>query len=894
MDQKTQEILKETLKEIKNHREGEDSSKNPIIYNKSEGFIEARINGTSNRYWLVKENLYDQNITIYLMDGTVRVIQKPNTAFSGKDKAIWKRSAFAKAYLKSREDEFEFYVEKKLNKVSKIKNGVYINSHKFSEATDLKIRLRDIEQEFQYKSLINFLEEIERIDEQIASIQQLQESATSDEVDALIKEQQNREEAKKILLSEAQSYIREQAKLRYQPILDVEQENIVSNHIFDGTHMIISGGPGTGKTTSLIQRIGFLTDEYALKENLPNKKIPDKVLKAITNKDNPTWIFFSPSNLLYLYLKENMVNEGLLASDKTVKVFSEYKRELLHGYNLIKPGEKLPFVTALKIKDALLPNNGQGFKQLLQEVESAFIEHVKTIIYKVLKVNSTGFSWHILAESIKSYLKKTEVKNFPELIQVINYLQDRSAESSEITKSLQERLNKATATVIVLLKKNNEKLPGGEEPDDVDLDGDDIEETENNTTIFDTDSDNEKEFKVIKTLLRKYALSLHDHSVKINEELSKNRLEVIMPFIPDLTEVGSLLYFNKSFGRVTKGINSLLFTEITRFYKTYRKESLVKRNKLYNLNTLKALLDAGNNRLHHEEQSLLIGFINNLIKNILRTHKSKIEKSNHDFVHAFNTYKKHVIAIDEASDFCLSDIYAMSSFVTQDYGSINFSGDIMQRTTREGIRTWDDIQKIIPNVELNELIISYRQGHTLLNIASKIYTHSTGFSSQYKAYLPYNEKEPKPLIYINADENQKISWLAERIIDIYKKYGKILPSIAIFIPNEQNIDRIAELINEEELISDSGLKALACRNGQVLSTPNCIRIFDVKYIKGLEFEAVFFHDVDLLFNEQGDDLTFKNLYVGLSRATFFLGLTCNFFPPQMEFLREDFSENEKW
>lgn len=52
-----------------------------------------------------------------------------------------------------------------------------------------------------------------------------------------------------------------------------------------------------------------------------------------------------------------------------------------------------------------------------------------------------------------------------------------------------------------------------------------------------------------------------------------------------------------------------------------------------------------------------------------------------------------------------------------------------------------------------------------------------------------------------------------------------------------------------------------------------VRVFDVQHIKGLEFEAVFFVDVDDLEGRR-PDLFERYLYVGATRAATYLGLTC--------------------
>jgi DNA helicase IV len=53
-----------------------------------------------------------------------------------------------------------------------------------------------------------------------------------------------------------------------------------------------------------------------------------------------------------------------------------------------------------------------------------------------------------------------------------------------------------------------------------------------------------------------------------------------------------------------------------------------------------------------------------------------------------------------------------------------------------------------------------------------------------------------------------------------------------------------------------------------------VRIFEIEHIKGLEFEAVFFMDVDELRQNQ-PELFERYIYVGATRAATFLGLTCS-------------------
>lgn len=88
------------------------------------------------------------------------------------------------------------------------------------------------------------------------------------------------------------------------------------------------------------------------------------------------------------------------------------------------------------------------------------------------------------------------------------------------------------------------------------------------------------------------------------------------------------------------------------------------------------------------------------------------------------------------------------------------------------------------------------------------------------------------------------------------------------------------------------LTAEACKDGKSLGDAHGVRVFSVEHIKGLEFEAVFFVGVDELASKK-PDLFDKYLYVGVTRAATYLGMTCSTTLPRVlepikELMRLDF------
>jgi superfamily I DNA/RNA helicase len=214
--------------------------------------------------------------------------------------------------------------------------------------------------------------------------------------------------------------------------------------------------------------------------------------------------------------------------------------------------------------------------------------------------------------------------------------------------------------------------------------------------------------------------------------------------------------------------------------------------------------------------------------------------------------------------------------------------------TVEGITSWNDLTQTISNGEIKNLQVSYRQSPTLLSLAKAIYEKSSGEIANYTSYIEHDALEPKPLIFISPNEDEKLVWIANRIHEIYRAYGDSIPSIAIFLPEEIELEEFSNKLGNLDTLADVGILVKACRNGEVLGDKNTVRVFSIKVIKGLEFESVFFHNIDKLqIQNLYKDLFLKYLYVGLSRATFYLGLTLsNVLSDEISFIADKFEQKE--
>jgi hypothetical protein len=580
-----------------------------------------------------------------------------------------------------------------------------------------------------------------------------------------------------IYLGSVQKFIRQNAELRWQPILDKDQDVIRRLKIFDGGTLIINGGPGTGKTTLLIQRIKFLIsktiEEY---KSLNNKQ------REIIYNQNTGWIFFSPNELLALFLKNSMAQEGLAASDRTVKVWEEHKKAIIRLYGWLEEEKRI-----FKI---YRPHNS--------EQETSLFSNPNCIK-------------EILNDFIKFYLTRQR-----------ELLQDKIKTTGHIAINIKDITN-----INILFQ-----------------------------TYFKFEWDKYKS--------------------KINEKERSG----------DQLERGEQGIFNKA---ITFFLNAIPVA-----YKAFRKEILRVEDKRWNLVMLKNFIEDKNQDLHSDEQAFLVYIVNTICYNIYQRYSTYLQETNHRYVNTYIKNCKPVIAIDEATDFSIIDLLAMHSFRHPDFSAVTLSGDLMQRITMYGLKTWEDFSDMIYSTEIKSLTLSYRQSPTLLSLAQKIHEYSTKRKTDYTSYMKNDASEPKPLMKISENENDKLNWIAQRIREIdtiYRQSVGSLPSVAVFVPAEENIDDFVSVLDEK---LEGDIPVQGCHKGKVLGKSSDVRVYAVDKIKGLEFEAVFFHDLDQLTHLQ-DDILLKYLYVGLSRATFYLGVTLSKdLDDNLHFIEKSFVQNANW
>lgn len=796
-----------------------------------------------------------------------------------------------------------------------------VNSGHILNTLDLDKRVVRIEGDgdYTYKTLAEFLTQLQNIqvqnEEKEQKLKQLEEEQKKAEEEKRSELEQKRiteqinELKKEISASMAQKedmlnltkYIHEQAQLRFHPIVDPIQSRIKFNNLYNDKTIVIAGGPGTGKTTTMIARLKYLTDLKAI--NADTQLEPEdrrfsltvsqrNKLKDLIEKDRD-WMFFSPSQLLRHYLAQAMEQEGLSRPTSKTENWEEFRGKMMREYGFFTMDDKAPFKNCRKNDEELIYQNSHAIESLMSYYQQALVNRIKDLP----KIPDQDFPWKQTAQYIKFKLGDIREGSIDNIIQVLSSLSTSSSVGcAAFNKEFKDLLTKIVDLIYAKLISDNVSwtkivalLAKKETTNEEDGEDDDVEEEEEETMSKVTDK-NEKQrvYLLIRSWLSAYSRCQVDPTKKMSAK-QKEIQEILVPFIPEgyqsqLIRLGGLVLF-RVYAKFAEGAKNVLLRNLSGIYKRYRRAIHKNLDTGWNQDVLQYIIDKDNKELHIQEQALLLGFVNNLVKAIQRWNNTDLTGK---YCDQYNAYKRPIIGIDEATDFSEVEIYAMISFALVEFSSITIAGDVMQRMTQRGLKSWDDLDNVIHNKSVESLQKSYRQSKKMLEVAQRLYFDTMKERANYKAHLK-EEKVPKALAFVNDDEDAKMVWIEKRIKEVFEAYGKQLPSIAIFLNSKEDVQRFAEKLKNTDFFFDNQLSVINGSDGQTLGTKNQVRVFPIDTVKGMEFDVVFFHNIDN--TDFDDELVKRYLYVGVSRASFYLGATFKNANPE---LIKYFTQDEDW
>lgn len=661
--------------------------------------------------------------------------------------------------------------------------------------------------------------------------------------------------------------------LRDQPVLDQYQDEIFRLPL--NKRMVILGAPGTGKTTTLIRRLGQKLDHALLDED--EQRVVESVSSTNGVAHDDSWIMFTPTELLKQYLKEAFNREGVPASNLRINTWNDYRRELARNVlGVLRTASGGGTFVLKESIESLTPETIEHpipwFSDFNEWQRAAFLQDSRQSAHLLSKDRDPRIA--AIGQRLVSILERAAGNSLDATFAAL------AAEAAGI-QALVTNLKEATDTKVkgaLNLQVNSNRNFLDElarfidelqlaQATDVD-DEDDQEETEEEEEASLPRTGRMAAMNAYMQVVRgqarthaaKRTLNKNSRNGKIAEWLGDRTLSEAA-----LAEVGASLLLQTSARRFVNPVKRYI-SSVPRLYRAYRRMRQ-QENKWYTKDGF-APTD-----LHPLELDvIMLAILRGAGELLNKPHIVRdIEAPAWSHLKPVLGLYRNQIVVDEATDFSPIQLACMAALAHPRIRSFFACGDFNQRLTIWGSRSTDDLKWVFSDIDIKEITVSYRQSRQLNELARAI-IRSVGGSDQNATLPEYvdNEGVAPALLESALDSQTVVSWLADQVREI-ERFVKQLPSTAVFVNSEAEVGPLAEALNAN--LADDNIRAVACHQGQVMGQDNDVRVFDIQHIKGLEFEAVFFISIDRLATLQ-PKLFDKYLYVGTTRAATYLGLTC--------------------
>ncbi len=677
--------------------------------------------------------------------------------------------------------------------------------------------------------------------------------------------------------------------LRDQPILDQFQDEIFRLPL--SNQLLILGPPGTGKTTTLIRRLGQKLDVEHLEEEE----------KALVQRSDVTgglghaqsWLMFTPTDLLKQYVKEAFAREGIPASEQRITTWVDHRRELARG--------TLP---------VLRTNTGSGIFILKESIETLAPEARTDLIgwfedFDKWQRERLFSQFREAAEELRTDQNKEVASMSAKALESLTHFDagriedlvvSLAADSKEIQKRIgamkagtDKRINEALNLQINRDRQFLDKFATflssiREAPDSGVEDGDD------------SDSDDEDEIGEATTS-RAVAVAEYRRFARAQARaLSRKRIVVRESALGKIgiwlgerglsasarSEVGASLLIQARARRLANPVRRLL-QGTARRYREFRR------------------LRQGEGRWYQRagfgaadvsplEVDVVLLSLLRPANVLLRRLEGSANRDSQEWsmLWPLRDVRRNQVLVDEATDFSPIQLGCMAALVHPATRSFFACGDFNQRLTTWGSRDLKQVSWAIRGISTRTVSVSYRQTKELNDLARALARISETADSEVVLPERVENKGVLPVLAESTSKRNVVKWLVARIREIELFAKKPVPSIAILVSTESEVQPLAEELNSA--LAEVNIRAVPYLNGQAIGQENDVRVFDIQHIKGLEFEAVFFVGVDRLA-ERHPELFDKYLYVGTTRAATYLGVTCEGkLPEALDALRPLFGE----
>lgn len=712
----------------------------------------------------------------------------------------------------------------------------------------------------------------------VASLHALLESAEEPALDENRLEQLLQEEAQpENILEGIRRDVLTNMDLRDQPILDQFQDEIFRLPL--STQIFLLGAPGTGKTSTLIRRLGQKLDLEALDEG------ERRLLDNIHDSDHSrSWILFTPTELLKQYTKEAFSREGIAASDDHITTWDEYRWDLARNvFRILRAPSRLG--------GYILEDTSRTFEILADDA----LVRPSDWFYDFYRSQAELFWADIraAAEALATRSADAAEQDAQALVSLGQRVQemagdDETLPTRDVLPALSGLLEEADQKIGRLRDSADRQLADALNRQ-VNLDrafldamAAEVASISRGPTAASRDQTRgplptptrakarDAYYKALsddaRAAVQDRRLRSASASGKLLMWLGERRLTG-----DQRIELGGKILLIDAARRL-RSVAAAYVDGIPERYRRYRTARQLKAQ-WYRAG------DIDSTKLHPLEVDLLLCAMLFAAAAVEKLPSDSAEKFlSTSWLTRYRRLFHNQILVDEATDFSPLQLRCMSALANPVTRSFFACGDFNQRITDWGTRSPEQVTWAVRGIQMKTVSLSYRQSAALHSFVDALVATAEdgsrpGSELTGKASIPEgtgHQGVPIALAEGLADTNAMSTWISGRILEIETSLH-LLPTIAILVNAEDHVEPVAAALARD--LADHNIRVAACSNGRVRGSENEVRVFDVKHIKGLEFEAVFFLGVDRLAADR-PDLFDKCLYVGATRAATYLGLTC--------------------
>lgn len=662
-------------------------------------------------------------------------------------------------------------------------------------------------------------------------------------------------------------------QLRVAALLDEFQDEILRLPV--DSQIGVLGPPGTGKTTTLIKRLRRTVDIRHLSEE--EQALVEGADEAGLDHPN-SWVMFTPTELLRLYVKEALGKEGVPVHDQRLRVWDDYRRDVCRNdLAILSTGTRSGMVIKPDLpvfQPETLQNQIEWFEAFDAFQNEQFITQLRVEADRLASAEDARLA--AIGRRVLGLVERgagNTIQLLGELAGVGDDLRKAATEmAGDIQKALEEPLHSfvradprflddLAAFVTKLLAEA--AVEASEDVEDEVDDDDDDEESGHPL------SGRKQTLDVFRKAMRARAIGqatsrtpgARTRAARLLNFLTERGLE-----LPDLKTVGKRLLVQRAARRIANAPTTWL-SRLPLRYRQFRR-AMRAEGQWYSNATL-----AGSDAHPAEIDAIMLAIVSQAraVSND-RLLQTRLGDRRPAILDAVASLRRNQVLIDEATDFSPLQLAIMRNLASASTDGVFISGDFNQRLTTWGSRNEADLEWAVPGIDLRPISISYRQSRKLANFAVNL-SKLQGAEIVEEGPTGLDNDGFDPALGLGLSEvEDRADWLASRIAEINRLSDGAMPTIAVLVENENEMDKLASTLGKQ--LEHLNIQAVACPKGLVKGQENDVRIFDVQHIKGLEFEAVFFTNVDRLAAEQ-PELFDRYIYVGATRAATFLGLTSN-------------------